>query len=112
MIYYFKKLQLVRTMYENCSLDLELIINTYFYPKLYKKILGIEKQWNIEEENELKKILQGTTHHRDFRKIREYAFSLLLNWMVEDLIFQLLEKSQVSVNKIGSDILPTGVFII
>ena len=98
---YFEKLQLVRNMYRKCSCDSP--IDSYSDPILFRKILGLSGEWILEDENKLRKILTGTTHHRDFRNIRQYAFNLILNWLVEDLIFQLLEKSGLQVNKEGSD---------
>ena len=98
---YYQKLQLVKNMYRKCSC--ESPIDNYSDPILFRKILGLSGEWFSDDENKLKQILLGTAHHRDFRNIRQYAFNLILNWLVEDLILQLLEKSGLKVTKEGSD---------
>ena len=51
----------------------------------------------------LSELLVGTKHHQDFRNQRQYAFNLILNWLVEDLVYTLLKNTGSNIKRIGSD---------
>lgn len=98
-----KKFILVKKLYRKHKIDISKVINNYHDPKFYKKLIGLTPNWGKEDEQKLQKILSGTKHHRDFRNLRQYAFNLILNWLVEDLILITLRKKGLDTIKYGSD---------
>ena len=98
-----KKLALVRKLYKKHNINIVRVIDNYKGPGFYKKLIGITPGWGKEDEKKLQKILSGTKHHRDFRNLRQYAFNLILNWLVEDLVLIMLRKKGLHTVKYGSD---------
>lgn len=98
-----KKFLLIKRLYKKHKLNVEKVIDKYHDPKLYRKIIASKNYWTLEEENKLKKILSGTKHHRDFRNNKQYAANIILNWLIEDLVYILLKRKKINVIKSGSD---------
>lgn len=56
------------------------------------------------ESDILRHQLSQTTHHRDLRRLTDYAREILLNWLMEDLIIeQVLFQHFRKIKRIGSD---------
>ena len=98
---YSEKLRHVVEIYKLNEIDIVKVINKYPNSSLYKKILSKSSEWLDEDEINLRKILKDTSHHRDFRNPREYAFNIILNWLIEDLVFWILFRSGANVKKFG-----------
>lgn len=100
---YFKKLELVKNLYQSFSIDIDKVLDSYYESSFYSKIISDSYLWTEKDNLKLKDLLLGTNHHQDFRNIRQYAFSLLLNWLVEDLVYSILVKEKFDIIKAGSD---------
>ncbi len=98
-----KKFFLIKKIYKKYGLNAEKVIDKYHDPKFYRKILASKHYWTLEEEKKLMGILKGTKHHRDYRNNKQYAANIILNWLIEDLVYIVLKKKKVSVVKSGSD---------
>ena len=86
----FSKLSLVKDLYYSLDKDIVKVVDSYHDPIITKKILSNVYAWNEEDNIHLNTLLKGTDHHRDFRDNRGYAFNIILNWLVEDLIYEVL----------------------
>jgi len=100
---YFYKFNLVEKLYEKNKLEIGEVLDSYPNTDLYKEILGIKGSWEKTAANMLSELLVGTKHHQDFRNQRQYAFNLILNWLVEDLVYTLLKNTGINIKRIGSD---------
>ncbi len=100
---YFYKFNLVKELFEKNKLDIGDVLDSYPNTDLYKKILGVKGSWEKTAASMLSEQLVGTKHHQDFRNQRQYAFNLILNWLVEDLVYTLLKNTGNNIKKIGSD---------
>lgn len=100
---YIDKLNNVINLYKSNNIIFEKVIAKYPDTDFYKKILSLSGKWGQQDEFKLHKILSGTSHHRDFRNPREYAFNIILNWLIEDLVFWILFRSGANIKKSGSD---------
>ena len=98
----FSKLSLVKDLYYSLDKDIVKVVDSYHDPIITKKILSNVYAWNEEDNIHLNTLLKGTDHHRDFRDNRGYAFNIILNWLVEDLIYEVL-LNDFSIQKVGSD---------
>jgi len=100
---YFYKFNLVEKLYEKNKLEIGEVLDLYPNTDLYKQILGVNGKWEKTAANMLSELLVGTKHHQDFRNQRQYAFNLILNWLVEDLVYTLLKNTGSNIKRIGSD---------
>lgn len=100
---YFYKFNLVEKLYEKNKLEIGEVLDSYPNTDLYKEILGVKGSWEKTAANMLSELLVGTKHHQDFRNQRQYAFNLILNWLVEDLVYTLLKNTGIKIKRIGSD---------
>ncbi|MDA7541676.1 hypothetical protein N8819_00130 [Gammaproteobacteria bacterium] len=100
---YLGKLKLVVSLFKTNSIIFDKVIDKYPNADFYKKILSLSSGWDKADDLKLNQILTGTNHHRDSRSPRLYAFNIILNWLVEDLIFWNLYRSNIDVKKNGSD---------
>ncbi|MBT3297452.1 hypothetical protein HN385_00855 [archaeon] len=98
-----KKLFLIKKTYKKYNINLEKVIDNYHDPKFYRKILFSKHYWTLEEDNKLKRILTGIKPHRNFRNNKQYAANIILNWLIEDLIYIILKRKKVNVVRSGSD---------
>ena len=98
----FTKLSLVKDLYASLHKDIVKVVNSYHDPTMTKKILSNVYMWNEKDNVHLNTLLKGTDHHRDFRDNRGYAFNIILNWLVEDLIYEVL-LNDFNIEKVGSD---------
>jgi len=96
------KLQHVIHLYHEFGVRAWVRLAAYPDPELYHHIL-IGTLTSIESDK-LRHQLFRTEHHRDSRKIMEYAREMILNWLIEDLVIQyVLPHKFKKIKLIGGD---------
>ena len=98
-----ERLDLVIALLNDYDINVFKLIQTYEDSEFLLRIVGLDQTWDEEHDNKLAKLLPGTAHHRDSRSLKEYAESLVRNWLVEDLIYYILKGYQLNVKREGSD---------
>ena len=98
-----ERLDLVIALLNDYDINVFKLIQTYEDSEFLLRIVGLDPTWDEAHDNKLAKLLPGTAHHRDARSLKEYAESLVRNWLVEDLIYYMLKGYKLNVKKEGSD---------
>ena len=98
----YKNLELVKSLYAHLNVKITEIVDSYDDATLCRKILSKIYNWSSHDTQELNNLLKNTSHHSDVRNNKEYAFNIIINWLIEDLIYEILSVDY-KVTKIGSD---------
>ena len=98
-----ERLDLVIALLNDYDINVFKLIQTYEDSEFLLRIVGLDPTWDEVHDEKLAKLLPGTAHHRDSRSLKEYAESLVRNWLVEDLIYYILKGYKLNVKREGSD---------
>lgn len=97
-----EKLKLVKRLYQSFQKTVWAQLATYPQPELYHHLLI--GALSPMEEDMMRHQLSHTSHHRDMRRMTDYAREILLNWLMEDLIIEhALFRHFRRIKRIGSD---------
>ena len=98
-----QRLDSVIALLNHYDINVFKLIQTYEDSEFLLRIVGLDATWDEEHDKKLEKLLPGTAHHRDARSLKEYAESLIRNWLVEDLVYYILKSYKLNVKREGSD---------
>lgn len=102
MVTYKTKLNHLKQLYHDFNFTVWAQLNRYPHPELYHHLLT--DSLSPVETDILRHQLCQTSHHRDTRKVTEYAGEILLNWLLEDLVIsRILTHKFKSVQLTGGD---------
>ena len=87
MIKYYN-LELIKALYESLNINIIEVVDSYDDPTLCKKILSKNYNWSSSDTQQLDNLLKNTNHHSDLRNKKAYAFNIIINWLIEDLILK------------------------
>ena len=97
------KLDLVIDLLNDNNINIHKLLDSYQDTQLLRRILELDTTWTDEDQALLAKKLAGNEHHKDERDLKTFAQSLVINWLVEDLVFMVLSKNGFNVTKEGGD---------
>lgn len=88
-----RNIRLLKELLAEVGTDLRQVILRYPDGNFYLRLLGLEGSWTETDAARLEELTKGTRHHRDQRDIRTYVADLILGWVVEDVVTELLLKA-------------------
>jgi hypothetical protein len=88
-----RNIGLLNELLEEVGTDLKRIIQRYHDSDFYLRLLELEGVWTEEDASRLQEMTKGTRHHRNHRDVRTYVADLLLGWVVQDVVTELLSRS-------------------
>lgn len=83
--------------------SLKRVIEHYPEGDFYLRLLGLEGSWTEDDTARLEEITKGTRHHRDHRDVRTYVADLLLGWVVQDVVTDLLREAGYDCHAAGAN---------
>lgn len=98
-----RNIQLLNELLAEVGTDLRQVVLGYPDSLFYLKLLGLEGSWTEEDAVRLEEMTKGTRHHRDQRDVRTYAADLILGWVVQDIVTELLVKSGYECHAAGAN---------
>lgn len=88
-----RNIRLLDELLAEVGTDLKRVIQHYHDSDFYLRLLELEGAWTEKDELRLQEMTKGTRHHRDHRDVRTYVADLLLGWVVQDVVTELLLKA-------------------
>ena len=92
----------INNFVKNFDLSVEQIINTYPQDTMFKKLF-FKDSLDADDMDDLKNTLLYTEHNKDSRDLISYAREVLFSWIIEDVLFYLLDRDNLEVCRFGSD---------
>lgn len=97
------KLDLVISLLNDNNINIHKLIATYKDSELISKVLGLNPVVTQEDLSLLEEKLVGNEHHKDFRDTISFARNLIINWLLEDLIYYKAIEGGLEVQHTGND---------
>lgn len=98
-----RNIQLLNELLVDVCTDLRQVILSYPDGYFYLRLLDLEGSWTDEDTARLEELTKGTRHHRDQRDVRTYAADLILGWVVQDIVTNLLLKAGYDCHTAGAN---------
>jgi hypothetical protein len=83
--------------------SVEQVVRAYPDSEFLLRLLGLGNGWSESDRKTLESRIAGTHHHRDSRDNRVYAASIVLGWVMEDIVVQLLQSAGYTCERTGAD---------
>ena len=87
------KLDLVIDLLNDNDINIHKLISQYQDAPLVSKLLGLDTTITQQDLNDLEEKLAGNEHHKDFRDTVSFARNLIVNWLIEDAIVIIAERT-------------------
>lgn len=98
-----RNIQLLNELLSEVNTNLKQVFRHYPNSDFYLRLLGLEGEWTDEDTLRLQEMTKGTRHHRDQRDVRNYVADLLLGWVVQDVVTELLLKAGYDCHSAGAN---------
>lgn len=94
---------LLNELLAEVNMDLKQVVQHYRDSDFYLRLLELEGAWTEEDAQRLQEMTKGTRHQRNHRDVRTYVADLLLGWMVQDVVTELLLKAGYKCHPVGAN---------
>jgi hypothetical protein len=98
-----RNMQLLNTLLAEVNMSIEQVISAYPDSDFLFRLLGLSDSWTDSDREALEERISGTRRHRNHRDPRTYVADLILGWVMQDAVIQLLRNVGYSCEPAGAD---------